>query len=220
MCQSLGDISTIAALDHETSASHSFTVTACDQGNPVRCSTASIRIIVSDFNDQVPTFDQNTYTTDVCFSGASVGTELVQPVATDGDSGTNAELRYLLMNSPVFFSINEPTGRISVNSPLSSNEIGLHSFTIVATDMGDTPLSGSAEVEIRVLNCSEHDFYFLSPFHYFEIDEGENRFADNRFSLAILLSGTPSTVSFIPDPGTNPFTNVLNVSQHTELWFM
>lgn len=187
-------------------------VMACDRGTPVECSMTRVRINVGDFNDQIPTFDQMDYLTDVCFESAVNGMPLVQPVAVDGDSGINAVLAYSLTNNPSIFAIDSSTGRISFAQEPSSTDVDRHVFTIIAEDMGDTRLSSSAQVTIQVLNCTEQDFYFAAPFHYFEIFEGDNRFTDGSGSLAIMLSRVAQDVSFSPALPTNPFTNVLNVS--------
>jgi hypothetical protein len=203
----------VATLDFETAQFYTFMVMACDRGTPMQCEDVPVRINIGDFNDQIPTFDQNDYRTDVC-SEAALGTPLVQPVAVDSDSGTNAQLQYSLENNPSIFNINSSSGRISLAQEPRPTDFSTHVFTVVAEDMGGTRLSSSAQVNIRVFNCTEQDFYFQAPFHYFEIVEGTNRFTDGSGSLTIDLSRTPQEVFFAPRPAlpTNPFSNVLNVS--------
>ena len=65
---------------------------------PRLCSSALVTINVGDFNDEVPKFDLDTYTVDVC-DDALLGLPLVQPVATDRDSGSNAAITYSLVVS-------------------------------------------------------------------------------------------------------------------------
>ena len=172
-----------------------------------------IRVNVADFNDHSPTFDQGiSYSTDICLSSADSGVDLVQPVATDADSTSNAELTYSLMNEPSLFSVDSSNGRISLAREATAGDIGSHVFTIVAADGGDTPLSGSTTVTIRLLNCSQQDFYFLMPFHYLEINEGVNRFTDNTETVSVDISRIPQRVQFFPEYAANPFTNTLHVS--------
>ncbi len=188
-------------------------VEACDNGNPrPLCDTTNIRINVVDFNDEPPRFDQSTYMTDICFASAMVGTDLVQPVATDGDSGSNAELVYSLETSSSLFNIDSTNGRFSLAQAPTSSDIATHTLTVMARDRGENPLSSTAQVLIRILNCSETNFYFREPFHYFEIEEGENSFVGRIGTLRLDLPITPGVVvAFSPDPPSNPFTNVLNV---------
>lgn len=191
---------------------------ACDSGIPMACDTTIIRINVQDFNDQPPIFDQSLYSTDVCYNGVVSGMDLVQPVATDGDSGRNAVLLYCLINSPSLFTVDVRTGRISLAETPSVADIERHIVTVIAEDSGDTPLSGSAMVAIRILNCTEQDFYFTTPFRYLEIEEGENSFTDGSGFLEIELSRVAQVVVFSPlDLPSNPFTNILNVRAHLDL---
>lgn len=181
----------------------------------MQCSTTMIRINVADFNDHSPTFDQGiSYYTDICLHSAVSGVDLVQPVATDADSTSNAELTYSLMNEPSLFLVDSSSGRISLAREAIADDIGSHEFTIVAADGGDTPLSGSTSVTIRLLNCSQQDFYFLIPFHYLEINERTERFTDNSVSVLVAISRTAQLVGFFPDYAANPFTNLLNVSKN------
>lgn len=203
-------------LDYESETSHTFTVEACDNGSPTRlCGSTTVRVNVADFNDEVPLFDQTMYITDVCYSTAVNGLDLVQPVAADQDSGTNAELTYTLLDSDSLLTVNPTNGRVSFAESLSSSDIRTHTATIVAEDGGATPLSGSSQVEIRVLNCSEQEFYFISPFHYFTIEEERDLFVGGSSSLEIDISLVAQVVSFYMDPATNPFSNILNVSYHS-----
>ena len=189
---------------------------ACDRGQNRQCSETMIRINVADFNDERPTFDQPTYITDVCYHSAMSGVVLIQPVATDRDSGSNAELLYSLDGSSLF-SIAPSTGRVEL---AGNPAVGEYTFTVTATDSGTTPLFSSTEVTIRVLNCSANDIFFSEPFYYFEIDEGVNTFRSGGSSVGgtsvtISTSGPlpqAAIISFSPNLDTNPFINVLNVS--------
>ena len=209
---SVGVIFTTTALDHETEASHSFLVMACDGNTNMRqCETAGVRVNVADFNDETPIFDQTSYTTDICYSAAVTGTDLLQPVATDGDSGSNAEIVYSLLTSTSLFGIMPTNGRLYVARNPTSDEIATHTLTVMASDRGESPLSSTTQAIIRVLNCTQTTFYFMQPFHYFEIDEGESSFAGRVGTLDLALSSLPQDITFNPDLPSNPFTNTLNV---------
>ena len=209
-----GDIVTAALLDHETEPFHTFMVRACDSGTVRQCDTTNIRINVADFNDEPPIFDQATYRTDVCYVAASPSTDLLQPVATDGDSGSNAELTYSLLTTTALFSLDTANGRISVSQTPTVDDIGTHTLTVQVRDGGENPLFGTAEAIIRIINCSDSAFYFREPFHYFEIEEGESSFLGRIATLRLDLSRTPQDVVFFPDTLTNPLTNTLNVRMH------
>ncbi len=208
-----GTIATTSPLDYETDTSYIFQAVACDQGTPnMMCSSTTIRVNVADFNDEAPQFDQEIYNIDVCLANAVSDTRLIQPVATDQDSGNNSVLSYSLENAPVLFMVNASSGLVSLATLAS--EVAEYTLTIVATDNGDSPLSGTAEIVVRIVNCTETNFYFSSPYTYVEITERTDVLTDGRGSINIPVVGRASSAGFIPaNVETNPFTNNLNVSQ-------
>ena len=213
MCVFVGVISTTASLDHESQASHTITVEACDSGSPQLCATATVVFIVLDFNDERPQFDLQVYQVDVAM-GTPAGTPLVQPVATDRDSGSNSVLSYSLRDhAPSRFTIDTTSGLISLAS--EADDITDYLFTVLAEDGGATPLSGTAMVVVRVLNDTERDFMFAEPYFTFAIDEGSNTFVGALTSVPLetLPPSIPGlTVQFAPDYPLNPFTLLTNVS--------
>lgn len=113
------------------------------------------------------------------------------------------------------FTVNSTTGLISLSRNIDDRDVinGRHEFSIIATDDGDTSLSGSARVIIRVLNCTERQFTFSDPYFYFEIREGETQFTDGRTGQVIGPTPAPETAAFYPvDFPQNPFSINLNVS--------
>ena len=93
-----GEVTTISTLDHELKSSHILNVQACDNGDIQQCDIAMVIINVLDFNDETPQFDLAEYAVDVCDAALS-GEPLLQPIATDQDSGSNARLTYMLQVS-------------------------------------------------------------------------------------------------------------------------
>jgi len=80
---------------HTCTHTHEHTLLqACDRGTPRMCSNTTVSVTVEDFNDEAPRFDLVQYRVDV-FEDTPVDV-ILQPVATDGDSGTNAIIRYSL----------------------------------------------------------------------------------------------------------------------------
>lgn len=59
------------------------------------CANTTVLLNIDDSNDEVPQFDFTPYQVDVC-EDYTIMTTVVQPVATDADSGSNAELTYSL----------------------------------------------------------------------------------------------------------------------------
>lgn len=89
---------------------------------------------------------------------------------------------------------------------------------VTATDNGDTPLSGSARVVVRVLNCTEREFFYSMPHFYFEMRENGNQFTDGRTGQVIGASFSPDVAEFYPmDFPQNPFSINLNVKTFLNL---
>lgn len=87
-----------ASLHHSHTCIMWLPLQACDRGVPEMCSSAIVTISIGDFNDEAPTFDLSIYTVDICHDAMS-DQYLVQPVAIDRDSGSNAEITYSLQAS-------------------------------------------------------------------------------------------------------------------------
>ena len=113
------------------------------------------------------------------------------------------------------FAVNSTTGLVYLTRDVDDLDVlnGRHEFNIVATDDGDRSLSGSARVVIRVLNCTEQQFTYSSPYFYFEIREGETQFTDGSTGQVIGPTPAPERAAFYPvDFPQNPFSINLNVS--------
>ena len=85
-------------MDFETNASISLTIIASDSGDVQLSASTEITISVTDVNDNVPEFTEDTYFFQIREDLASF--ELIGTVlALDLDSGTNAEVVYSLKSS-------------------------------------------------------------------------------------------------------------------------
>lgn len=192
----------------------------------VLCANTTVSVTVTDINDDAPQFPIPVYRIDI-FDDTPVGVVL-QPVATDQDSGSNAVIRYSLQvrlcsifasvtlltsHEPIptytqgqtmsLFSINTSNGQISLDRPITLADIATATFMVVATDSGDPPLSGTADVIVRVLNSSEQQLRFRTSYTYDEILENTRGF----FVLPIAV-GSSTSFSFAPNYTTNPFVLV------------
>ena len=121
------------------------------------------------------------------------------------------------------FSINMSSGQISLDRPVTLADISTVTFTVVATDSGDPPLSGTADVIVRVLNSSEQDLRFSTSYIYGEIVENTRTFQSGSGVLVLTIAVESSTsFSFTPNYTTNPFAlvpgnTVRNVFVHGHL---
>lgn len=73
---------------------------------------ATVYVIVKDINDHSPSFDLPIYSTSVV-EGQDIGQKIIQVTATDLDIGSNAQVRYTLVNDTAAdsFTIDHLTGK-------------------------------------------------------------------------------------------------------------
>ncbi len=109
-----GMLYTAVALDAETKAFYTLTVSAIDQGNTGtrKQSSAKVKINVNDMNDNDPVFEQSNVTIWVD-ENEPAGTTVTKVTARDRDSGENAYISYSIANlNDVPFDIDHFSGVI------------------------------------------------------------------------------------------------------------
>ena len=125
------------------------------QGVPQKSTSAVVRVIVNDANDNAPTFIKSTFS--FFFpENTPVGTPVVTLNATDADVGLNGRVRYFLETDTPDFRINPETGLLVVSKNLDRETKEYYDLTIRATDSSpDSPLSSFAVVRVRVLDVND-----------------------------------------------------------------
>ncbi|XP_004391225.1 protocadherin beta-13-like, partial [Trichechus manatus latirostris] len=83
-------------LDRESRSEYNVTITVTDLGTPRLKTQLSVTVLVSDVNDNTPTFFQSSYTLFVRENN-SPALHIGSVNATDRDSGTNAQVTYSLL---------------------------------------------------------------------------------------------------------------------------
>ena len=134
-------------------------VTCSDTGTPSRSTTALVIIRATSMNDHTPIFPQAAYTVDVLESQV-VGMDIQCFTATDMDGSDTLDgtLKYSLepqsLGSDTLsrFSIREDSGCVFVSITLDATISDSYQYTVVATDGGEPPLSGTTTVVISVLD--------------------------------------------------------------------
>ncbi|XP_040341227.1 cadherin-23 isoform X5 [Herpailurus yagouaroundi] len=126
--------------------------------------TADLLVTILDDNDNWPTFSHPTLTVHLlenCLPGFSV----LQATATDRDSGLNGELIYRIeAGAQDRFVIHPVTGVIRVaNATIDREEQESYRLTVVATDRGTVPLSGTAIITILIDDINDSRPEFLNP---------------------------------------------------------
>lgn len=169
-----GALTVAEPLDYESHRVHLLTVRASDSVTGV-FSEASVEIEVEDVNDNAPVFSQRAYAAAVA-EGLPVGTSVVQVSASDGDSGRNKDLTFLVVrterNETEFFDIDPRTGVVVTKQVLDHERTKQFHLKIRATDNGTAPLSGEASVLVNVTDVNDNPPDLVRSQYEATLDEG------------------------------------------------
>ena len=106
-----GEIKIDSSLDRETVSDYVLICEAFDGGTPSLASNVTVRVTVSDVNDNDPKFSLDSYLARVK-EGVATGTVVEEVIATDADSGLNGLVEYSIRsgNQDGVFIIGNSTG--------------------------------------------------------------------------------------------------------------
>ena len=168
---STGEVTTISTLDREQIDRYEFSITASDNGAPVRSTSVTIIVNVTDINDNAPVFNENLPITVPfleagSFDGGSV--EIARLSAIDRDIGRNAEFDFSLgPETDPRFRLAETGNNMSIQVRVSGTinfEVqGNFNVTVIATDRGEPPMSSIALVKLLVEDRDEFEPVFHGP---------------------------------------------------------
>ncbi len=153
-----GKVTLKQSLDREKKAFYHFNVFVQDGGFPSLYLMHTVSVIVSDVNDNPPTFDKKEY--HFIVSGPVViGEELFVVTATDVDVGS--VIAYQLVNGTNSFGVNSYTGAFSIHDNV--HLIDRYALQLVAID--DDGLNSTAVVVVEIRYCSFNQLAF-QPISY------------------------------------------------------
>ncbi|XP_024430920.2 protocadherin beta-15 [Desmodus rotundus] len=160
---------TNGALDRETRAEYNVTITVTDMGTPPLKTQHNITVLVSDVNDNAPTFTQTSYTLSIRENN-SPALHIGSVSATDSDAGANAQVTYSLLpprdpGLPLdsLVSINADNGQLFALRALDYEALQAFEFLVGATDRGSPALSSQARVRVQVLDANDNSPFVLYP---------------------------------------------------------
>uniref|UniRef100_A0A671U276 Si:ch211-186j3.6 n=1 Tax=Sparus aurata TaxID=8175 RepID=A0A671U276_SPAAU len=113
---------------------------------------------VEDYNDHAPVFIPHFLSLAPLPEDIPMGTSVAQLVASDSDSGQNREITYSLSEDSDpdgLFTIDQ-SGVLSVARPLDREGMPQHHLVVIATDHGVPPLTGSATVQLPLLDVNDN----------------------------------------------------------------
>lgn len=149
-------------LDREFSQSLELQLTASDLGIPPLSSSATLKLSISDKNDNSPVFDQRSYSFRVQ-ENEPKGTVVGQVNAIDNDEGVNGEVRYSFKTDVSGFEIASTTGVIVTTQPHDRETTQVYEVRVEATDQGQPRRSAEAVVKIQVLDVNDNAPVLLEP---------------------------------------------------------
>jgi len=148
-----GRITIAQPLDFKSERKFVLTVKASDTGG--KFDLATLYIDVLDSNGNAPVFQNTPYSVKI-FEDVPVGTTIFTVLATDQDSGLNAQIVYTFLEDgenegTEDFMIDAVTGAITTSKLLDREKVSGYILTVSARDKGIPPMSDTTDVEV-VLN--------------------------------------------------------------------
>lgn len=221
-------LQTTTLLDYERIKDYRIEIVAVDSGNPALSSSNSLRVQVTDINDNAPVFSPTLFEVDFAEENQP-GDRVLDVVATDADSGSNAELTYsIIVDSSIkgLFEIDPRTGEVRVRNQLDREHRDRYEFHVAASDKGSPSLRGTATVVVKVLDRNDNDPKFTLSGYSFSVlenmpplspvgmvtvidaDEGEN--------ARVHLSVEPDNGKFVIQNGTGTILSSLSFDREKE----
>ncbi|XP_011309154.1 protein dachsous [Fopius arisanus] len=150
-------------LDREEKSIYDLSVEATDTGTPPLRAIRTFRLLVTDVNDNAPTFIEERYEAHL-LEASEPGTPVLRVKATDADEGINSAIKYSLKNTS-WFKIDEDSGLISTVTHVDCETDPTPILIAIATDSGRPSLSGSAIVKITVHDLNDNEPIFEKPLY-------------------------------------------------------
>ncbi|KAM9455748.1 protocadherin gamma-A8-like isoform 34-T34 [Clarias gariepinus] len=156
-------------LDREKEAEYNITVTCSDEGVPSLSSSTSLRLHISDVNDNAPVFEKNHYDAYVVENNTP-GLSIFTVKASDADSNQNARVSYILEESTVngvsvssYVSVSADSGVINAVRSFDYEQLKDFHFCVRAQDGGSPPLSSNVTVKITIQDQNDNAPQVLYP---------------------------------------------------------
>lgn len=156
-------------LDREKIPEYNLTVVAEDLGSPPFRTITQYTIRLTDENDNAPVFSKPVYEVSVVENNAP-GAYITTVVARDVDMGSNGKVTYKLadtyfMGSPIstFVSLDPASGSLYALRSFNYEVMKQLELRITASDGGSPPLSGSANVYVRIVDQNDNAPFITQP---------------------------------------------------------
>ncbi|KAI5099865.1 protocadherin Fat 3-like isoform X3 [Silurus meridionalis] len=174
-------------LDYELVNIYRFKVSAIMREDLVESMSAvDVEVKVLDVNDNKPSFETSSYVAMV-MEGIPVGTRVMRVHALDPDWGSNGQVLYSLESTfnnekptertiaiNAMFAIDSKTGWITTLGDLDHEICPSYTFTVVASDLGETVrLSSTAVVTVAIADINDNPPIFEKDYYRAAVSESE-----------------------------------------------
>ncbi|XP_042275787.1 protocadherin alpha-8-like [Thunnus albacares] len=156
-------------LDRENKSMYDVTIIAKDAGELALTSEKTLRVVVSDINDNSPEFSKSRYNFHVTENN-SPGLSLFSLIASDRDEGDNAVISYHILRDAAyenkvtsFLNINSENGDVLALKSFDFETLKTFQFQVVATDSGTPSLSSNVTVNVFILDQNDNAPVILYP---------------------------------------------------------
>ncbi|KAM8878480.1 protocadherin-10a isoform 2-T2 [Spinachia spinachia] len=162
-------IVTDGPLDRENTDAYTITVVAKDKGQPSLATSKSIKVHVSDENDNAPRFTQVVY--DVYVTENNVPGAFIHAVsALDPDVGQNALITYSILECDIqgmsvdtYVSINQDTGYLYALRSFDYELLKEFNFMVQAKDSGAIELFTNTTVNVIIVDQNDNAPTVIAP---------------------------------------------------------
>ena len=164
-----GQIMVNQSLDYEKIPVYNIVVEARDLGYYSRSSTASVKIVLQDVNDNLPLFDEAAIKASVK-ENAPVGTMVTQVIAIDHDSPKHGQVVYSFVDKQEEFEIDPDTGIVVTLRSFDFESVSAYRLTVEAKNPG---AEESAQAILHITIKGENEFMpkFRQPVFQFAVSE-------------------------------------------------
>ncbi|XP_074506530.1 protocadherin-8-like [Sebastes fasciatus] len=156
-------------LDREKIPEYNLTVVAEDLGSPPFRTITQYTIRLQDENDNAPVFGKMIYEVGVVENNAP-GAYITTVVARDTDTGSNGKVSYKLtdtyfMGAPIstFVSLDPDSGSLYALRSFNYEVVKQLELRVTASDGGSPPLTGSANVYVRIVDQNDNAPIITQP---------------------------------------------------------
>ncbi|XP_069753901.1 uncharacterized protein [Narcine bancroftii] len=156
-------------LDRENISKYEVTVVCSDEGIPPLTSKKSIRVDISDVNDNSPRFIYPLYTAYVTENNA-IGSSIFSVTAFDPDAMQNSQMSYSVLETwdqdssvSAYVNINSETGVVYAGKTFDYEQLKNFQICIGVEDGGTVPLRSNVTVHFIILDQNDNAPVIVHP---------------------------------------------------------